>query len=814
MASRSSSFWPIVTAVLGVLVIVIALPQQWKQSWAPGFLSPDFHLGLDLAGGTQLDFRISESEIEEQLTSIDMQIAEAEAQGAGSENILQLQNERLIIEQQRTNLVEAIRTVLERRINSLGVSEATITPSYVGAEKHLLVECPGVVNVDECIATVGKTIQLEFKEEFTEATAEFEGSVQAKADAALRRITGSGQSLAVVGQDLSDDLGMGYEENRLYFQDQLPQGLEAVWNKAPNSGVSRYEGSIQVPVTNEQGQTSMEEVKGIFLVEVLSAKTQTGRIIQEAPAAFDALASQNPGSTHKYNEDATLDTPMTARTIAALRAMQPGELKVVGQENGTADLLFLRLFTPGREEVEVSHILVAYQGASAAPTEVTRTKEEALARAQQLRQQLTDGGNFDTIARTQSDGPSKQNAGKLGAITRGQLVPSFESIAFTQQVGVFSEPVETPFGYHIIRVDKAAYTTADKANYDVLTVTGENAENRANDMLAQLQNGEVRKTEEGLSMRTLFFSLKPTGWKDTPLDGKHFRSASAVLDPTTNIPVVQIIFDEEGGKIFQELTKRNIGKRIAIFVGGELVSAPTVQNEISGGTAVITGSTNVQAAQLLAQDLNTGAIPAPIYLSGQRTVEATLGAKALETSVTAGVVGIIIVMLYMLVIYRFLGLLASLALFIYAAIFIALMKLPLFLVTDQYVVLTLAGAAGLILSIGMAVDTNVLVFERVKEELRKGKSLKTAVDIGFDKAWPSIRDSNISTIITCVLLFIIGTSIVRGFAVTLGLGVIISMFTGMVITKWIAEKISTWKLATNAALFPGMKPSVEVTKQA
>src|SRR5205823_2809729 len=132
-----------------------------------------------------------------------------------------------------------------------------------------------------------------------------------------------------------------------------------------------------------------------------------------------------------------------------------------------------------------------------------------------------------------------------------------------------------------------------------------------------------------------FFSLAPTGWKDTDLDGKHFRSATTVLDPTTNRPVVQITFDDAGGKLFQELTKRNVGKRIAIFVGGDLVSAPTVQNEISGGVAVITGSASIDEAQKLAQDLNTGAIPAPIYLSGQRTVEATLGAQALDTSVKA-----------------------------------------------------------------------------------------------------------------------------------------------------------------------------------
>jgi protein-export membrane protein SecD len=368
-----------------------------------------------------------------------------------------------------------------------------------------------------------------------------------------------------------------------------------------------------------------------------------------------------------------------------------------------------------------------------------------------------------------------------------------------------SDPVETPFGYHLIRVDKAPYTTPDKATYDALIFTGSGAEAMANQKLDDMQQGRITRQEEAVRLRILFFSLKPTGWKDTALDGKHFRSASVSLDPTTNIPVVQIVFDEEGGKIFQELTKNNVGKRIAIFVGGELVSAPTVQGEIIGGTAVITGSSNAQEAQNLAQDLNTGAIPAPIYLSGQRTVEATLGAQALETSVLAGIIGMIIVMLYMFIVYRMLGLIANLALLIYAVIFLALLKLPLFLFTDQYVVLTLAGAAGLILSIGMAVDTNVLVFERIKEELKKGKMLKTAVEIGFEKAWSSIRDSNISTIITCVLLFMIGTSIVRGFAVTLGLGVVVSMFTGMIITRWICRKLADSKLAHKHTMYPGMK---------
>ena len=306
-----------------------------------------------------------------------------------------------------------------------------------------------------------------------------------------------------------------------------------------------------------------------------------------------------------------------------------------------------------------------------------------------------------------------------------------------------------------------------------------------------------------ITLRSLFFSLQPTGWADTLLDGKHFRTATVTLDSTTNIPIVQIAFDSEGARLFQELTKENIGKRLAIFVGGQLVSAPTVQSEIIGGTAVITGTQNFDEANRLATDLNTGAIPAPIYLAGQRTVEATLGAEALRTSLQAALIGVLILMVYMVLVYRMLGLIADVALSAYALIFFAILKLPLFLFSSNHIVLTLAGMAGIILSLGMAVDANVLIFERMKEELRKGKMLKTAADTGFQRAWPSIRDGNMSTFITCTILFIIGTSIVKGFAVTLGMGVLISMFSAIVITRFLLHKVAQTKLAENKALFCG-----------
>lgn len=803
MATRKS-YWPAVTAVAGLFVLFVSLPAQWK-TWAPGFLNPDFHFGLDLAGGTQLDFRISEDEIKAQLADLNKQIAQAEAKGTASGITLnELKNQRAAVQAQQQNLVEAIRTVLERRINSLGVSEAVITPSFVGDEKHLLIDCPGVVDVQKCIDTVGKTIQLEFKESFTEIPAGFEAEVRAKADAVQKQLA-AGTSLPTVGQDMGDDLGVAYEDSHPYFKENLPKGLEDLWTAKAGPTVYRREGSITVQQQDAQGNPSPEAVPGVFLVQVLKEKTGTGRIVNEASKAFAILAKTESGASYQYKNNVELAAPLATRLVSTLKGMKTGELKATGLDDGSAQILFLRQTVPGKEQVDVSHILVAYKGASEAPAGVTRTKAEALAKAQDLKKQLDGGANFETLAGTQSDGPSAKNKGALGLISRGDIVPAFENVAFSRPTGSVSDPVETPFGYHIIKVNKAAFTTPDKASYDTLSLTGGNALSRANELVKKLQSGQVTETQDAIVLRSLFFSLKPTGWKDTELDGKHFRTANVTLDPTTNLPVVQIVFDSQGGKIFQQLTKKNIGKQIAIFVGGEMVSAPTVQGEITGGTAVITGSRDVREAQKLAQDLNTGAIPAPIHLTGQRTVEATLGAEALHTSLLAALVGAIVVMLYMIGVYRLLGVIASLALVVYALILLTLLKYPLLFFSSQYIVLTLAGAAGLILSIGMAVDTNVLVFERVKEELRRGKSLKTAVEIGFEKAWPSIRDSNISTIITCALLFLIGTSIVRGFAITLGLGVLISMFTGMVVSRWIARKLGETSIADKHVLFPGAK---------
>lgn len=798
MTNRNLIIQRVLLSLVTLTVLIIAMPRQWR-SWAPSFLArPDFHFGIDLAGGTQLDFRISEDEIVQQIEKTEAALAALPPGNADERNTLSLQLQ--ILQEQRTNLVEAIRTVLERRVNALGVSEATITPSYVGEEKHLLVECPGVIDVQKCIATVGKTIQLEFKEEFTEADDAYRKEVFASVDAALVRIR-AGESLQAVGQDMGDELGMSYVEDRTFYKDELPKGLEDLMTRSPSSGVLRREGSIVTRVPDEEGTPQERTVDGVFLTEVTAPKSQMERVINRADEAFPLLAKQESDLKYQQHLTIPLDEKIPTSVIAALRSMKPGDMRSIGQDDGSARVVFLRAFVPGTEQVQASHILIAYQGATQADPGITRTKEQALARAQELKKQLDGGADFASLARRESDGPSKQNGGSLGSFGRGAMVPAFEQVAFSQAVATVSDPVETPFGYHLIRTDAAPVTKADIVSYEELVVPGPSGEVRGNGLIGKLQGGQVTRSEDVAHARILFFSLVPTGWKDTGLDGKHFRSAVASQDPTTNFPVVQILFDAEGGKMFQELTKNNVGKRIAIFVGGELVSAPVVQQEIAGGSAVISGSQNFNEAQTLATDLNTGAIPAPIHLVGQRTVEATLGAEALQTSIVAGLLGIIVVMVFMLIMYRTLGILANLSLIVYSLIFLALLQVPLLLITKTYIVLTLAGAAGMILSIGMAVDTNVLIFERIKEELARGKTFKTAIELGFTKSWPSIRDSNVSTIITCVLLFMFGTSIVRGFAVTLGLGVVISMFTGIIVTRWMCRSLAASPLGQREGLF-------------
>ena len=215
MSSRRRFLWPIASLLIGGYLLLLSLPNQWKP-FLPSFFQPTLHLGLDLQGGTQLDFRISEVEILKQIADLQAEIEVLERTNGLPEDIDEKKRQISNIHFLRRNLVESIRTVLERRINNLGVSEAVITPSYYGNEKHLLVECPGIVNIQQCISTIGKTILLEFKEQFDGVSEEQEEKMRELSDIAFTRITESGVTLTTVGQDLGPTLGVFYRETTFF----------------------------------------------------------------------------------------------------------------------------------------------------------------------------------------------------------------------------------------------------------------------------------------------------------------------------------------------------------------------------------------------------------------------------------------------------------------------------------------------------------------------------------------------------------------------------------------------------------------------
>jgi len=263
----------------------------------------------------------------------------------------------------------------------------------------------------------------------------------------------------------------------------------------------------------------------------------------------------------------------------------------------------------------------------------------------------------------------------------------------------------------------------------------------------------------------------------TILTGKYLKRAELGFDQTTNRPLVHLEFNDEGANIFEGLTEKNIGKILAIYIDGLPISTPVVQEKISGGKAQITGQFTIEEARTLARNLNAGALPVPIKLISQQTVGPTLGKISLEQSFRAGIFGFLAVVIFMIIFYRLLGVLASLTLGIYMVLILSLFKLiP--------VTLTLAGIGGFILSIGMAIDANVLIFSRLREELKKGKSFSQSLEEGFNRAWPAIRDGNLTTLLVAVILFGFGTSFIKGFATTLSIGILISMFSAIFITRF------------------------------
>ncbi|OGJ43651.1 protein-export membrane protein SecF [Candidatus Peregrinibacteria bacterium RIFCSPLOWO2_02_FULL_48_14] len=686
----------------------------------------DLKLGLDLKGGTQLDYAIDLSKVD----SAD-----------------------------RDQIVEGVKEVIRRRVDGLGVSEPSIYVSNIAEQYHVIVELAGITDLEDAKATVGKTIQLEFREENTNPEEDAEQAAWASeaANAFLDKVN-AGEDFIILAQAEQKE----YADEVYYEEGELTE------------------------------------------VSLLDTATQDAVKDQEVGFIFGPYEADSG-----YVLDASgVATPNKGMTVIQMIDRE------VEEETTTTE-----------EKVSARHILIAYEGAERADEGITRTEEEALARAEEVQGRLEAGENFETLAGEYTDDASgKENGGDLGEFGRGQMTQAFEDAAFALEVEGVSEIVETEFGYHIMTV-----------------------------YAKQEASEEVTEIEK-VSLNKIIYSTAPSPWIETPaMTGEHFKHADVTFNQNYQ-PYVSITFTEEGATLFEALTEKNVGKKVAIFVGGSLISAPNVQEKISGGQAQITGDFTIEEAQNLARDLNTGAIPAPVDLVGQYNISATLGQEALDQSLFAGLIGVIILAIFMILYYRLPGLISTVALAIYSLLLIFMIKtalptavallisLALFgiivhlllknrdsggekfiaflvacfvlffmtMVLSTKITLTLAGIAGVILSIGMAVDANVLIFERMKEELGHGKGLTQAIDEGFRRAWDSIRDSNFSSLITCAILFYFGSSIIRGFALNLALGILLSMFSAIMLTRTLLHFISETKLSEKLALWG--KPRVARAK--
>lgn len=727
------------------LIILIALalgyfnlPGETQKQLFP-YLPAEFYqqkinLGLDLQGGSQLDYKVD------------------------------LRN---VPEADRSSIVEGIINVIQKRVNGLGVSEPNIYSSKVGEENHIIVELAGIKDLDQAKETVGKTIQLEFKERREKPDPEYAQKVKSEAEKALAEIQKQDFKIYAEEAAQANPGKVTYTEDKDFqFKDQLSGSYD-------DEAFTLKAGEIYPSLIESSGEYTLDESGAL--------------------------------------------TQMTGYNI----------IKVL--ERQTADK---QINEP--RKIKTAHILVSYKDApgfaaqpkDALPEQIknlTRTKEEAKARAEEVLAKLTNTSanpapTFEELVKQYSDDATKDNGGVLPTpVTEGgkDYVQEYTNAALAlNKVGEYSQVTESPFGFHIIK----ALEITDAINQTV--------------------------KEDQVKVARLFYNSADDMWQNTELNGKYFQRADVEFDQLYQ-PHVSISFNAEGAKLFEQLTEKNINKPIAIFVGGNMISAPNVSEKITGGKAVITGTFTIKEAEELARDLNTGAIPAPIILVGQYNIGASLGQDALTKSLQAGLFGLALIALFMIVYYRWAGLVATVALCFYTVTLIFLIKsalpLPLALgisvlvfgyliyrilgskesgpeklialilacfvlfflsfLLSTPIVMTLAGIAGVILSIGMAVDANILIFERVKEELRDGRPIDSAVKVGFERAWSSIKDSNFSSLLTCAILFYFGSSIIQGFAFNLAAGILISMFSAISITRILLTALLNTKLGQLTSFF-------------
>ncbi len=653
--------------------LVVAMP-AWANrgiNWlniktnlgVPKFPEHGFNLGLDLQGGAHLIYQTNTTQV---------------------------------IPADRASAVEGVRDVIERRVRGgLGVAEPLVQTTRVGNDYRIIVELPGVTDVNQAIKMIGETPVLEFKEENNEPERE----------------------LTLEEKKQFDDFNMAAGK-------KAQEALVAV-RKGMNFAVAATKYSEDEKSKNNSGDIGF--ITQDFYPEIYTwaKEHKDGEISTAAIKSFDGV------------------------NIVKRLAERVGE-----------------------KRVSAAHLLICYQGAPGCTSPLS--KQEARAKIEDLKKQATLQNFVDLVKVHSTEPGAAERGGNLGTFKKGAMVPAFEAAVWDAASGTIIGPVETQFGFHLI-YKKGEETTKE---YQVARI-----------YFKTKQKSDIVGPQ--------------SQWKTTGLSGKQLKRAEVTEDNRTGQVQVSLQFNDEGTRLFADITGRNTGKPVAIFLDGAPISIPRVNEPILSGSAVITGGFSFQEAKLLAQRLNSGALPVPVELLSQRQVDATLGADSLAKSFKAGIVGLILVMIFMVLYYRLPGLLSVFSLAVYAALNLAIFKLI-------GVTLTLAGIAGFILSIGMAVDANVLVFERLKEELRAGKILRLAMEESFSRAWPSIRDGHVTGLISCVLLIWFGSGFIQGFAVVLAIGTLVSLFTNVTVTRVIMRFVFRYCGERGSRLFLGYRPAPTV----
>ncbi|MFB6225953.1 MAG: protein translocase subunit SecD [Candidatus Paceibacteria bacterium] len=596
-------------------------------------------------------------------------------------------------------------------------------------------------------------------------------AIQGVRDVIERRVSGVGLSNASVRTSRAGD--------KFRINVELPgiEDKQKAKQKIGKTPILRFKEVSTTTPQRELSEKQKQEMQKFNQQAKDKAKDVLSKV-KNNPNNFESLA-------RKYSEDESTKekggymgfvTPSSTKLHGWAEQARPDEISedLVENEEGY-NILKRGESKAGKKKVKLNHIRICYVGASGCEDPLY-TQTEAKAKAENIFNQANTY-NFEQLAQENSDDENtREDGGSLGFLTREEVKDKFSAQfatdTFKSQPRILG-PVKTDRGFHIVY--KEDEKTIQK--YELWRILIE------------------KKTKEDI--------LPPSDpWKDTKLSGSQLDGASVVTDQRTGQVQVSLQFNSEGAELFRQITKRNIGKPVGIFLDGEPISTPRVNQVISNGEAVITGNFSVKEAQDLAERLNAGALPVPIDLISQQSVGASLGQESLMKSLNAGIVAILLVMVFMVVFYRLPGLLSAGALLGYIAFTLALYKLI-------GVTLTLAGIAGFILSVGMAVDANVLIFERFKEELKSGRALKPAFEEGFLRAWPSIRDGNVSTLITCFMLLMFGTSFVEGFAITLAIGVLLSMFSAITVTRLLLRLVVPWFSREGNILFLGANTNEE-----